>query len=92
MANTKSAKKRIRSNERKRQRNLLHRGRARTAVKKARMALAGGDVEQATEAVRQASKWLDHAASKGTLHKNNASRRKSRLMKQLAKLQVQQAE
>lgn len=90
MANTNSAKKRIRSNERKRQRNLIHRGRARTAVKKARAAMDAGDLEQSAEAVRLAMKQLDHAASKGTIHKRNAARRKSRMMKRWAQLAAQQ--
>jgi ribosomal protein S20 len=38
--------------------------------------------------VRQASKWLDHAATKGSLHKNTAARSKSRLMKQLAQMEA----
>lgn len=89
MANTKSAKKRVRSNERKREYNQLHRGRARTEVKKARLALEQGKIEEAEEAVRVAVKYLDHAASKGTLHKNNAARRKGRLMKQLAQIKAE---
>jgi small subunit ribosomal protein S20 len=89
LANTKSAKKRIRTIERKRVRNRYHRTRARTFVKKARVALeAGDDLEAAREATRQAVSMLDHAVTKGVLHKNNASRRKSRLMKRLAKLEA----
>ncbi|NLH06147.1 MAG: 30S ribosomal protein S20 [Chloroflexi bacterium] len=66
-----------------------HRSRARTAVKQARQAIASGDLNAAEEAVREAAKWLDHAASKGVIHPNNASRRKSRLMKQLARLKAE---
>lgn len=91
MANTKSALKRIRQAERRRQRNQLHRGRARTAVKKARLAIASGDTEEAREATRRAASLLDHAATKGSIHKRNAARRKSRLMKQLAQLEAQPA-
>lgn len=89
MANTKSAKKRIRRDERARQVNQRHRTRARTEVRQAREAIASGDVERAEEAVREAVKWLDHAASKGVIHDNNASRRKSRLMKSLAEMRQQ---
>lgn len=89
MANTKSAKKVMRSNERRRLRNRIHIGRARSEVKKARQAIETGDVSVAADAIRSASRWLDHAASRGSIHKNNAARRKSRLMKQLAKLQAQ---
>ena len=88
MANTKSAKKRIRSNERKRQYNLVHRSKARTRVKAARLNMEKGKPKESAEAVREAVRALDHAASKGVIHKNNASRRKSRLMKQLAQLEA----
>ncbi|GAB4479599.1 MAG: 30S ribosomal protein S20 [Anaerolineae bacterium] len=91
MANTKSAKKRMRRNEKRRIRNRLHRTTARTMVKRARVAIAGGEMETSVEAVREAVRALDKAASKGVIHKNNASRRKSRLMKHLAKLQAEQA-
>ena len=90
MANTKSAKKRIKQNEKRRARNRVYRGRARTFVKKARTAIESGDVTVAREATHQAVSALDTAASRGVIHKNNASRRKSRLMKQLAVLEEQQ--
>ncbi len=89
MPNTKSAEKRMRRDQRVRLQNQRHRTRARTELRQAREAIAAGDVEQAEEAVREAVKWLDHAASKGVIHPNNASRRKSRLMKRLAELQAQ---
>jgi small subunit ribosomal protein S20 len=89
LANTKSAQKRIRQNSKHRDLNRVHRGRARTAVKQARIALDAGEVEEAREAVRAATKWLDQAASKGVIHGNNAARRKSRLMKQLAALEAE---
>jgi small subunit ribosomal protein S20 len=87
LANTKSAKKRIRQNEKRRARNRVFRGRARTYVKKARMAIESGDLETARAATLVAVSELDKAAQKGVLHDNNASRRKSRLMKQLAALE-----
>ena len=83
MANTKSAIKRLRSAERRRLHNRVYRGQARTAVKKARSLMAAGNLEEAREAVQAASRALDKAAAKGIIHKNNASRRKSRLMQQL---------
>ncbi len=58
-------------------------GRARTTVKKARQLIEQGRIEEAREAVRIASSALDKAAVKGIIHKNNAARRKSRLMRQL---------
>ncbi len=92
MANTASAKKQMRSNERRRLRNRVHIGRARSEVKKAREAIASGDAAAATAAVRLAAKWLDHAASKGSIHPNNAARRKGRLMSQLAHMEVRVVE
>ena len=87
MANTKSALKRIRQNEKRRLRNRFFRGSARKAVKTARQAIETGDLEAARAATLQAVSALDKAAEKGVLHKNNASRRKSRLMKRLAALE-----
>ena len=91
MANTKSAKKQVRSSERKRVRNQNRRSAAKTGVKKARLQLEGGDLEAAIEATREAASALDRAASKGAIHRRNASRRKSRLMKRLAALEAQQS-
>ncbi len=87
MANIKSQIKRNRQNEKRRLRNRIFRGRARSFVKKARLAIESGDLEAARAATRQAISALDKAAEKGIIHKNNASRRKSRLMKQLAALE-----
>ncbi|MBI5957107.1 MAG: 30S ribosomal protein S20 [Chloroflexi bacterium] len=89
MANHKSALKRIRSSEKKRVRNRLVRSKTRTEVKKARTAIQAGDVENARQATLEAIRTLDKAAVKGVLHRNNAARRKSRLMKRLAKLETQ---
>ena len=88
MANHKSAIKRIRQNEKRRLHNRSFRNRARTLVKKAREAIASGDVEQARNATRTAVRDLDKLAQRGVVHKRNAARRKSRLMKQLAKLEA----
>lgn len=87
MAKTSSAKKRIRQNQKRRLRNRTFRGRARTSVKKARLAMEAGNVEDAREATMEAVKALDKAAEKGILHRNNAARRKSRLVKRLAALE-----
>jgi small subunit ribosomal protein S20 len=87
LANIKSAIKRIRSSERKQQHNRVMRGRTRTAVKTARLTLAEGKPEEAQAEIKKAISALDHAAGKGIIHKNNAARRKSRLMKQLNQLQ-----
>lgn len=89
MANHKSALKRMRQNEKRRLHNRIFRSRARTLVKKARIEIAGGDLEAARAATRAAIRDLDKAASRGTIHRNNAARRKSRLMKHLATLEAQ---
>lgn len=86
LANTQSAVKAARQNERRRRRNRMVRSATRTYVKKARVALVEGDIELAQEAVRQAVVALDKAAQKGIIHRNNASRRKARLMRQLNRI------
>jgi len=87
LANIKSAIKRNRQNEKRRLHNRHYRGGARTYVQKARLAIESGDVDAAREATMKAVSALDKAAEKGIIHKNNASRRKGRLMKQLAALE-----
>jgi len=83
LANLQSSIKRIRSSQRRHERNRVFRGKARTAVKKARHLLEAGQIEEAKVAVQAAIVSLDKAAEKGIIHKNNAARRKSRLMRQL---------
>ncbi len=84
MANTRSAQKHTRADERKRLRNLKVRSRVKTVIKKAERSITGSDADT-LEAVRVACSELDKAASKGVIHKNNAARRKSRLMAKLNK-------
>jgi small subunit ribosomal protein S20 len=84
LANIKSQIKRNRQNLKKRARNRVYRGTARSMVKEARVALDANDSEQAKIAVSAAVSALDKAAEKGVIHKNNAARRKSRLMKKLS--------
>jgi len=91
LANTQSAIKNIRSSERKRQYNLVHRSKARTYVKKTRELIAAGQLDEAEIVVQQAISALDKAAQKGIIHKNNAARSKSRLMKQLSQAKAQAA-
>ena len=85
MPNTKSAAKRMRQEQRRRVFNRRTKSIVKTAITKARQAidLPTVDKEAADAAVRTAVSELDKAAKKGVLHKNNAARRKSRLMKQL---------
>jgi small subunit ribosomal protein S20 len=89
VANTKSSQKRIRSSERKRERNRIYRSRTRTELKQAQAAIGTGNVEEAIVATREAIQFLDKAVNKGILHKNSAARRKSRLMIRLNQLQAQ---
>jgi small subunit ribosomal protein S20 len=79
LANTKSAEKRNRQALKRRARNQSVRTAVRTAIKKAREALASKDTSKIEDALRSASATLDKAASKGVLHKRNASRRIARL-------------
>jgi len=79
VANTKSAQKRNRQAEKRRARNQAVRTQVKSAVKKAREALAAKNPAKAQEALRAAARTLDRAASKGVLHKKNASRRIARL-------------
>ncbi|MCP4303280.1 MAG: 30S ribosomal protein S20 [bacterium] len=85
MANTKSQKKRNRQNEKARARNRAVRSELKTRDANALEAAAAGDADAANAALRDAQKRIDMAASKGLLHKSTASRRKSRLAKQVAK-------
>ncbi len=85
MPNTPSAKKALRQSEKRRLVNRAGRSALRTAVKKARAAAESGDVAAAGEALRLASKKLDQAAAKNLIHKNVASRTKSRLAKLASK-------
>jgi small subunit ribosomal protein S20 len=79
----------MRQNEKRRLRNRVYRTRARTFVKRARRLIEEGNLEEAEQRVREACQALDRAASKGVIHKNNAARRKSRLMQSLNKAKVQ---
>ena len=81
MANIKSQKKRILTNEKRRVRNKGVRTALKTYVKRFNQALAADDEKATIEALRQASRELDRAASKGVIHANNAGNRKSALAK-----------
>ena len=92
MANTKSAIKAIRQSERRRVRNRVIRTRTRTFVKKARQAIAENPSAPTTvEALRQAVSALDRAVTKGVIHRNNAARRKARLMHRLEQVRSGEA-
>jgi small subunit ribosomal protein S20 len=90
MPNIRSAKKRMRIEEKRRLRNASVKSTVRTYVTKARNAItADTEAPETEEAIREAISNLDRAVSKGVLHANNAARRKSRLMARLHKAQAE---
>ncbi len=86
MANIKSQLKRIKTNEKARLRNKSVKSSLKTSVRKFREAAAAGDADTATTALRDASRALDKAASKGVIHPNQAANRKSAMAKRAAQL------
>ncbi len=86
VANIKSAKKRIKVTEAKTLRNKMVKSSLKTAIKKYETALVSGNKEEAQAALNSATRSIDMAASKGIVHKNVASRKKSRLTVRLNKL------
>ena len=86
MANIKSQKKRILTNEKARLRNKAVKSELRTVVRGFKEALASGDAEKAQAALALASKKLDKAVSKGALHANQAANKKSAMAKKLNSL------
>ncbi|MDQ0058399.1 30S ribosomal protein S20 [Paenibacillus harenae] len=89
MPNIKSAIKRVKTSEKRRALNASQKSALRSAVKSADQAIAGTDVNAAKAALITATKKLDKAATKGLIHKNAASRKKSRLAKKLNALSAQ---
>ncbi|GGG55997.1 MULTISPECIES: 30S ribosomal protein S20 [Paenibacillus] len=89
MPNIKSAIKRVKTSEKRRALNASQKSALRTAVKSADQAIAGTDVDAAKAALVAATKKLDKAVTKGLIHKNAASRKKSRLAKKLNALSAQ---
>jgi small subunit ribosomal protein S20 len=88
VANIKSQIKRNKQNEKAHQRNKAVKSELRTHVRKFREAADGGNVEEATVALRVATRKLDKAVAKGVIHKNQAANRKSAIAKRLAELQA----
>ncbi len=83
MANLASAKKRIKQNERNRERNRARKSAIKTETRRLMDSLRAGDTQTAQTMFTQVTKLLDQVASKGTLHKNTAARKKSRLARQV---------
>jgi small subunit ribosomal protein S20 len=89
MPNLRSAKKRMRIEEKRRTRNKAIKSAVRTQITRARTAItADANTPETETAIRMAISQLDRAVTKGVLHKNNAARRKSRLMARLHKAQA----
>ncbi|MCW4384602.1 30S ribosomal protein S20 [Salinibacterium sp. SYSU T00001] len=86
MANIKSQMKRILTNKKATERNKAVKSELKTAVRATRTAIAAGDKDAATTALKHASKKLDKAVSKGVIHKNQAANKKSAIAKQVAAL------
>ncbi len=86
MANIKSQLKRIKTNEKARQRNKAVKAELRTLVRRAQTAVSAGDQDTAMTTALAAARKLDKAASKGVIHKNQAANRKSALLKTASKV------
>lgn len=86
MANIKSQLKRIKTNERRTERNKAVKSELRTWIRKFRDAAASGDAEKTQEALAAASRKLDKAVSKGVIHANQAANKKSAMAKKAASL------
>ena len=85
MANIKSQIKRIKTNEKARQRNKAVNSGLKSAVRKFRDALATGDSAKVNAELRSASRLLDVAVAKGVIHRNQAANKKSAMAKAAAK-------
>ncbi len=86
MANTASARKRIRQTARRTERNHARKSRMRTFVKKVEAAIAGGDKAVAAEAFKAAQPEMQRAAGKGVIHANTVARKLSRMAKRIKSL------
>ncbi|SER88235.1 30S ribosomal protein S20 [Corynebacterium cystitidis] len=86
MANIKQQKKRVLTNEKRRQRNKSIRSAVRTEIRKFREAVESGNKENAQAQLRVASRKLDKAVTKGVFHRNNAANKKSKMAKAVNKM------
>ena len=86
MANIKSAKKRVLVTATKTERNKAIKSKVKTSIKKVEAAVAEGNKDAALEALKNATVDIDKATTKGVYHKNNASRKVSRLAKAVSKM------
>ena len=86
MANIKSQMKRIKTNEKSRQRNKAVKSALRTSVRRFNEAVAAGDTDKATELAKSATRAFDKAVTKGVVHPNNAANHKSSIASKAAAL------
>ena len=86
MANTSSAKKRVKQSERNRERNIALKNRMRTSVKKVLKATDDGNHTEAAESYKVAKPLIDSLARKGIIHKNKAANQKKKLNKRIKAL------
>jgi small subunit ribosomal protein S20 len=87
MPNTKSANKAMRQSRRRNAINLRTRSKFKSAVKETRAIIATGDAKESATSLKKAMSALDKAVKKNVMHKNTASRKKSRLAKAIAKIE-----
>jgi len=91
VAHSLSSKKRVRQNAKRRMINRARKSQIKTQTKHFEEPLSAGDAKAAEEQLRLAAKKLDKAASKSTMHKRTAARKKSRLAKKLNQLKAQES-
>ena len=87
MASHASALKKNRQDQKRRMRNRAHAGKLRTQLKKMRQAIDGGDAATANSLMRETAALVDRTAKHGVIHKNSASRTKSRLARAIARIE-----
>ena len=86
MANLKTAIKRVRTNDKKRQRNIAIKSDMRTNIKRVEAFIESNDVENASVSFKETVRIIDKAVQKGVIHKNNGTRQKTRLIKKVNNL------
>lgn len=91
MPNTPTAKKRLRQNDKRRAANRSRRSALRTQIRKVRAAAMAGDFETVVKELRLANRRLDQAAAANLIHRNTASRLKSRLSSMVKRAQQSSA-
>ncbi len=87
MPNIESAKKRMRQSAVRRDRNRGRRSALRTSLRKLDEAIEAGDMDTVRATWREAQAMLDRTAQRGVIHRNQAARKKSRLSRQISKLE-----